>query len=126
MRVKVCETHALARQRVEVRRLDLAAKRAYVGKSQVIAEDDNDVRPTGCVCGKGDGRYDEHSDHGDDAQRSQQLAQIARYPDYGACQSLQNGKASGASQIMKSRDLINFMYVTEFSPVLFHFLFSFL
>jgi len=40
VRVEVREAHAILRQRVEVRRLDLTAERAHVGEPQVIAKDE--------------------------------------------------------------------------------------
>jgi hypothetical protein len=43
--VEVREAHAVPGQRVDVGRLDLAAERADVGVAQVVAEDDDDVRP---------------------------------------------------------------------------------
>ena len=49
--VEVREAHALPGQRVEVRRLDLAAEHAHVGEAHVVAEDDDDVRPAGRVLG---------------------------------------------------------------------------
>jgi hypothetical protein len=44
---------------VQVGRLDFAAEHAHVGKSQVVAQDDDDVRSAGRVLGKGDGWRDE-------------------------------------------------------------------
>ena len=45
VRVEVREAHAVLGQRVEVRGPDLAAERAHVGVPEVVAEDDDDVRP---------------------------------------------------------------------------------
>lgn len=44
------KTHASASQRIQVGRRDLAAVIADVGKSQIIDQDDNDVRSFGCPC----------------------------------------------------------------------------
>ena len=49
MRVEAGESHAVFRQRVEVRRLDLAAEHPHVRVAHVIAQDDDDVRPAGLV-----------------------------------------------------------------------------
>jgi hypothetical protein len=51
VRVEVREARAVARERVEARRSDLASERAHVGETQVIAEDDDDVRAAGRICG---------------------------------------------------------------------------
>jgi hypothetical protein len=75
VRVEVCEAHAVVCQRVEVRRLDLAAERAHVGEPQVIAKDDDNIRSAGRVGGGADGRRDEGCDHAKDGQRSQPPAE---------------------------------------------------
>jgi hypothetical protein len=45
--VEVRKAHTLAGEGIQVRRLDLAAEHTHVGKSQVVTEDDDDVRSAG-------------------------------------------------------------------------------
>jgi hypothetical protein len=66
--VEVREPHALAGQRVKVRRLDLAAEHAHIGESEVVTEDDDDVRTAGRALGESDGWRDERRrEQADDA-----------------------------------------------------------
>ena len=51
--IEVGKAHAVVGQRIEVRRLDLAAERTHVGIAQVVAEDDDDVWPARRVGGVG-------------------------------------------------------------------------
>ena len=53
--VERLEPHAALGQRVDVRRLDLAAAIAEVGVAEVVGEDDDDVRPTGLLRLRRDG-----------------------------------------------------------------------
>jgi hypothetical protein len=82
--IKGGEAYAVLRQRVEVRRLDLAAERAHVGEPHVIAEDDDDVRPAWCVRRGCDRDRSERREHADDHLFNQQPAQIGRFTHYRA------------------------------------------
>ena len=63
VRVEVREAHAILRQRVEIRRPDLTAERAHVGKPHVISQDNDNIRFAGCVGGGADGGRGERCDH---------------------------------------------------------------
>jgi hypothetical protein len=84
VRVEVCEAHALLRQRVEVRRLDLASERSHVGVPHVIGEDDDDIRPSRrrrvrwrrLPCLGGGGPQDAHQYGGADPARNAQRPHV--------------------------------------------------
>ena len=72
VRVEIREAHALAGERIEVRRPDLAAERAHVSEAHVVGKDDDDVRPAGAVCGRCHVREKVCRDHANETENSRQ------------------------------------------------------
>jgi hypothetical protein len=71
MGVKIGEAHAITGQRIQVRCLDLATVRSHIGKTQVIAEDDDDVRSAWRFRRQGVGRQDTRRKHTGHRQKGQ-------------------------------------------------------
>ena len=89
--VEVGEAHAVLCQGVEVRRANLAAERAHVGKAHVVGEDDDDVRATRWIGRGGNGGREQRGDDDGEASDTDSPIWLALARVHGGEQSPQNG-----------------------------------